>query len=698
MTPSSNRPSERSLLASSSPRQSQARPLSPTQQPQGLPSSSSSSALWTPAKALLEANENGSRRSKVEVIADQVQSPSNEVVSPKSTFYIFLLTIVIGGLQLSWSTEFSQGTPFLLSLGMSKTLMSLVWIAGPLSGTIGQPIVGILSDNLRWKYGRRRPFIIGGGIAVMLSLFILSYSTDIVALVTGKSYETDSDWLKTKTIPLAVMFVYILDFSISVIQGAGRAFIVDNVPTYQQQVANAWAARSTGFGNIAGFILGSINLPRDLPFLGKTPFKALCACASIALVVTITPACLFVKEIDPNKDRTIERNPYESLHNDSEDMGLLGAELGANTLKSVGAFTSLKNMYSQTIAATSRLPPQIKLACKIQFFAWIGYFPMLFYATTYVGEMYKKEFFENRPANSPPLTKKEADALWQESTRVGTKALVIYSIISLALNIVLPMIIQPSYIKESEKEYKASSSNDMEFLDASALLNNIAPAAAAATTAGSSASMPSLSGHREKKPTIHSRFYYYLEKADNHVNRLRQAMIIPWLTVGRCWLISHVIFTLATFSTLWISTTHSAMAFVAILGIPWAHALWAPFVIISEEISRVKVKKAQLADGWDIPHAKKYAAYEHNSGIVLGIHNVFVALPQVISSLMSSILFKFYSAAPGDDEGLMYDDSIGWIFRFGGLFTLMAVYLSFQLKTSEQLDEEDNTTHDDHLD
>ena len=34
------------------------------------------------------------------------------------------------------------GTPFLLSLGLSEQLTSLVWLAGPISGLIAQPLIG----------------------------------------------------------------------------------------------------------------------------------------------------------------------------------------------------------------------------------------------------------------------------------------------------------------------------------------------------------------------------------------------------------------------------------------------------------------------------------------------------------------------------------------------------------------------------
>lgn len=36
------------------------------------------------------------------------------------------------------------GTPFLLSLGISEQVTSLVWLAGPISGLIAQPLIGAL--------------------------------------------------------------------------------------------------------------------------------------------------------------------------------------------------------------------------------------------------------------------------------------------------------------------------------------------------------------------------------------------------------------------------------------------------------------------------------------------------------------------------------------------------------------------------
>jgi len=78
-------------------------------------------------------------------------------------------------------------TPYLLQLGLTKSQLSLVWIAGPLSGLIMQPIVGILADKSKSKYGRRRPVMVAGAVIVSICLLILGFTGEIVGnFVTDK--------------------------------------------------------------------------------------------------------------------------------------------------------------------------------------------------------------------------------------------------------------------------------------------------------------------------------------------------------------------------------------------------------------------------------------------------------------------------------------------------------------------------------
>ena len=90
----------------------------------------------------------------------------------------------------------------MLSLGLSKQLTSLVWLAGPLSGLVAQPVsesilylphmkrheltipstspVGALSDASTTRF-RRRYFIIVATILIGLSMLLLAFAREIAA-------------------------------------------------------------------------------------------------------------------------------------------------------------------------------------------------------------------------------------------------------------------------------------------------------------------------------------------------------------------------------------------------------------------------------------------------------------------------------------------------------------------------------------
>jgi solute carrier family 45 protein 1/2/4 len=53
-----------------------------------------------------------------------------------------------------------------------------------------QPIVGVVSDGWTSKWGRRRPFLIGGSVVVVASLFVIGWTKEITHLLIG---ETDGD-------------------------------------------------------------------------------------------------------------------------------------------------------------------------------------------------------------------------------------------------------------------------------------------------------------------------------------------------------------------------------------------------------------------------------------------------------------------------------------------------------------------------
>ncbi|KAI0851018.1 hypothetical protein F5Y00DRAFT_24620 [Daldinia vernicosa] len=547
------------------------------------------------------------RDDSLEEDREREQAEEDESQTTKSLWYLLLLTISIGGLQVAWAVELSNGTPYLLSLGLSKSLMALVWVAGPLTGTLVQPYIGMLSDNCRVSWGKRKPFMLGGAAATSLAFMFLAWIREIIGGIFSLfGVDSDSHTVKITIIVIAVIWIYVLDVAVNTVQASIRAFIVDCAPSHQQEAANSMASRLVGVGNIIGYLAGGIDLPKYVWWFGSTQFKDLCAIASIALCFSVILSVVFIKE----------RNPQLDGRPAADRPGLL-------------------SFFVKIFASIKRLPPQISKVCIVQFAAWIGFFPMLFYTSSYIGEIYVEPYLEK----NPHMTPEELDELYERAIRVGTFALLIFAITSLATNVLLPFFIDPTY-------------------DNSPI---VAPAPGEA---------PAVLGTAKKS---------FLAR-----------LVIPGFTLRRAWMLSEILFAGVMFCTVLVRTVEAAIALIGLLGITWALALWAPWAIISAEISRrdilYRARRQQirsLARGGQLDIAGSddgllalEAQLEDNeaepdqAGVILGIHNMAIASPQFIATLGSSIIFRIFQKPRGEPG----DHSIAIVLASGGFFALVAAY------------------------
>ena len=643
----------------------------------------------------------------------------------KSSWYLFLLTLSIGGLQIVWSVELSNGSPYLLSLGMTKSLLAMVWIAGPLSGALVQPYVGIRSDNCRISWGKRKPFMIGGGAATIVSLLLLAWIREIVGgFLALFGVAAGSPGAKSAIIFFATVAMYVLDFSINTVQAGIRAFIVDNAPAHQQESANAWASRITGVGNVLGYVFGYTDLPSRFPFFGNTQFKVLCVIASLSLGTTLLISCLYIQERDPR----LEGPP-------------------ANDNPGVWAF------FKQVFKSVKRLPPQIRKVCEVQFFAWIGWFPFLFYITTYIGQLYVNPFLV------PELSDDELHKLWEQATRVGTFALLIYAIISLLANLFLPFLVEPTYVPkqplDSSETIRPSLSPSLSFRSRRSSLGALPFSASTANLGSYPPTSPDFSQRSKSSPVL-----------SRQLAKLR----IPNLTLRRTWILSQLFFAICMFTTFFISTPIAATIMTAFVGISWSVTLWIPFALISaevaqqDEVRREKLRQTRQEIGRrvraetssarsdhigldDSPTSKlrRHHHHHHNhpllasqnpdhdlnpissttittsssssssttqpptpqevvittpqqetsggeeeekeeeeeppdqAGMILGLHNVAISTPQILATLISSLVFH----ALQKERGVPGDASVGWVLRIGGVAALVASWWARGLAEGE---------------
>jgi maltose/moltooligosaccharide transporter len=82
------------------------------------------------------------------------------------------------GVQFSFGLTQSAVNPIFLFLGADAHSLPILNIAGPITGLLIQPFIGAMSDKT-WhpKWGKRKPYIIGGSIVMILILFLFPLVT-----------------------------------------------------------------------------------------------------------------------------------------------------------------------------------------------------------------------------------------------------------------------------------------------------------------------------------------------------------------------------------------------------------------------------------------------------------------------------------------------------------------------------------------
>ncbi|SCV70975.1 BQ2448_3737 [Microbotryum intermedium] len=331
------------------------------------------------------------------------------------TLKLIVVSLSMLGLQLVWSCEMAQASPYLLSLGVSKAMMSVVFVAGPLSGLIVQPVVGVLSDGCRSSLGRRRPFIIAGCAVSSLAVVLLGWSGQVAGWFTTHGSSVHSHL----TIALAVLSIYLIDFSINVVQAMDRALLVDVIPPNLQEGANAWASRMVGFGAVFGYWFGGLDLVYwSNGYLGDNQLKVICIFTAFFLCGShaITVAC--VQERVLISCATVD---------DATGEGSKGPVAMLNALQEI--WTTIKT-----------LPRPIQEVVSIQFTLSLAWYPIMFFSTTWVAETYLRSLDGGGSIDLGSVS----DKLRDDATRSGTRAMLFHSIVALTTSILLPPFVASS--------------------------------------------------------------------------------------------------------------------------------------------------------------------------------------------------------------------------------------------------------------
>ena len=189
------------------------------------------------------------------------------LLSLPATAMGFGLSVQIAALSWILSTKY----------GLDIHEIGIVWAAGPIAGIIAQPIVGAVSDNLWFMGGRRRPWVIIGGILTGLMLLALP-NLEIVQKVLGMS---GAEGL----LAIAVTIALTLDLSINVSFNPTRSLVADCTTPDQRSKGFTWMQTVSGTFGVLAYLIAVIWGNEVLIYVG----------AVIAVLFTVLPI-FFIEE------------------------------------------------------------------------------------------------------------------------------------------------------------------------------------------------------------------------------------------------------------------------------------------------------------------------------------------------------------------------------------------------------------------
>ena len=194
------------------------------------------------------------------------------MLSLPSTAMGFALSIQISALSWILSTKYH----------LNIEEVGIVWAAGPAAGIIGQVLIGLISDKVWFWGGRRRPFILIGGVVAALMLIALPNIDKIAVFLGYKSL-----------MGVAIVVALTLDLAINISFNPTRSIIADVTPEGVARTKGyTWMQTISGFFGVFAYVVGATLGNYNLIWVGVV----------IVLLFSVLPT-FFIKE---SKTLTVE--------------------------------------------------------------------------------------------------------------------------------------------------------------------------------------------------------------------------------------------------------------------------------------------------------------------------------------------------------------------------------------------------------
>lgn len=217
------------------------------------------------------------------------------MTKPHLSFWqIVNMNVGFFGIQFSFGLQQANMSPIYQYLGAEESKLPLLWLAGPMTGLLVQPIVGALSDRTTSRHGRRTPYFLIGAILCSLGLLAMPHSP---------------------TLWFAAGLLWILDAANNVTMEPYRAYVSDRLESNQHALGFLTQSAFTGLAQTLAYLAPSIlvwlGMSRDATASNHIPEVTMWA---FALGAVLSSATVFwsVRKVPELPLSTSERAALEA--------------------------------------------------------------------------------------------------------------------------------------------------------------------------------------------------------------------------------------------------------------------------------------------------------------------------------------------------------------------------------------------------
>ncbi|NWS73711.1 S45A2 protein, partial [Crotophaga sulcirostris] len=343
-----------------------------------------------PCSEVAKANMDSAKEE--EALLHSVTRTGAVVPRKRAVGRLVMHSMAMFGREFCYAVEAAFVTPVLLSVGLPKNLYSLVWLISPILGFVLQPVVGSASDHCTCIWGRRRPYILGLGIIMLLGMALyLNGDVMISALIDEKNNQ------RTWAIVITMLGVVLFDFAADFIDGPIKAYLFDVCSHEDKEKGLHYHALLTGLGGALGYLTGAVDWGQTV--LGHSlasEFQVIFFFAAFVFLICLIIHLRSIPEVPlryENEETKFLLEVTESYKYSSIEEEIKNGYLkSACTEIKTGAVTSRtgdqRRMTLKSLLKTLlSMPSHYRCLCVSHLFGWMAFLSNMLFFTDFMGQV-----------------------------------------------------------------------------------------------------------------------------------------------------------------------------------------------------------------------------------------------------------------------------------------------------------------------